>query len=70
MKNQSATLETEIQLPMKGQENWTSGLQLRWVIDTNEQGPAKIYNSIGRCVYNGTYSAAINWLTSRGNSPA
>lgn len=70
MKNQSATLEKETGIPMNGQENWTFGFQLRWVIGTNEQGPAKIYNSIGNCVYSGTYSPAIHWLTIRGNSPA
>lgn len=55
---------------MNGQEKLTNGNELRWVVGSNEKGPARIYDSRSKVVFAGTYETAVRWLSARGNSPA
>lgn len=65
MKNKST-----VEAPMNGQQKYTCGLELRWVMGRgNANVPAKIYNSNYKVVYAGDYNAAIKWLEARGITP-
>ena len=50
---------------MSGQEKWTNGNELRWVIG----GEAATVLHRDTVVYDGTYDGAVQWLKNRGNSP-
>lgn len=65
----NTTMKTSQSIPMNGQENWTNGNQLRWVVGTSEEGPAKVYDKNGSEAYAGTYKGAVAWLEARGNRP-
>lgn len=66
MKTTMKTTMKNMNVTMSGQEKYSGGMDLRWAIGTDESGPAKIYNSIGHVVYDGTYAGAIIWLKNRG----
>lgn len=52
-----------------GQEKWTSGNELRWVVGTPETGPARVVGSSGEVKFRGTYAAAVKWLEDRACRP-
>lgn len=65
MKNKSTP-----EAPMKGQQKYTCGIELRWVMGRGEVNvPAKIYDRNYKVVYSGDYEAAIKWLEARGLTP-
>jgi hypothetical protein len=52
-----------------GQEPWTCGYELRWVLGTDDSGPAKVMRDADKVCFRGTYAEAVRWLEARACRP-
>lgn len=54
---------------MNGQEQWSSGNELRFVVGSPETGPARVFGSNGELKFSGTFAEAVRWLRSAACRP-